>query len=143
MIAYRRLRGRNYDRVITEFGERIWYMKTTAERADKIEPRWEVGVYLGSREESNEILVGTANGVIKSRTFRCKGSEEERWDEETILGVKGTPWEPNPGVQSYEIRSRVHRAYMRLYAYAYNARTCTLCYDRGGWYGHDRAVTAK
>ena len=107
MTAYRRLRGRNYDKVMIEFGECIWYIKNKSDRANKLNSRWAVGVYLGSSEMSNELYVGTNEGVIKVRSFRRKGSSEERWNKEHVLAVTGTPWEPIPGVKSYEIKSRI------------------------------------
>ena len=70
LTAYRRLRGREYDRVMIEFGECVWYLLNKDKDRGKIAPRWDTGVYLGSREESSEILIGTRTGVIKARSFR-------------------------------------------------------------------------
>ena len=72
-----------------------------------MQARWETGVFLGCREESGEIIVGTSEGVIKARAFRRKGSQEERWDKDIILGVKGVPWQPVPGGPGVELRTRV------------------------------------
>ena len=107
LTGYRRLRGRNYDRVAIELGECVWYLLNKDQKRGKIEPRWDTGVYLGSREESNEILIGTPTGVIKARSFRRQGRHEDRWDPDRILGIKGLPWEPIPGIKTYDIRSRV------------------------------------
>ena len=43
------------------------------------------------REESNEIFIGTEEGVIKVRTIRRKGSKTERWDGSQIDKMRGTP----------------------------------------------------
>ena len=61
-------------------------------------------IFIGIRDESGEYLVGTPEGVIKVRSIRRKGSEEERWNWEEIEKVKGLPWQPTPGVQGYDIR---------------------------------------
>jgi thiol-disulfide isomerase/thioredoxin len=107
LTGYRRLRGRDYDRVAIEFGECVWYLLNKDKNRGKISPRWATGVYLGSREESNEILIGTSDGVIKARSFRRQGRDEDRWSRDRIMDVKGVPWEPIPGVNTYDIRSRV------------------------------------
>jgi hypothetical protein len=46
-------------------------------------------------------------GVIKVRTVRRKGSDTERWDVGGINRTKGTPREPQPGVDSSEIYSKI------------------------------------
>ena len=107
MTAYRRLKGREFAKSVTEFGECVWYLRNKTSRKGKLESNWESGVFLGIREESNEILVGTPQGVVKARTFRRKGSDEDRWNKEEILAVKGLPWQPDPNVSTYDIRSRV------------------------------------
>ena len=73
MTAHRRCRERDFTRTVVEFGECLWYLKNKTLHRGKIQPRWENGVFLGIREESGEILVGTPTGVIKARSFRRKG----------------------------------------------------------------------
>ena len=41
--------------------------------------------------------MGIEKGVVKARTFRRFGSEEERWKKEKVLNLKGLPWELIPG----------------------------------------------
>ena len=41
--------------------------------------------------ESGEVHIGTSEGVLKAQSFRRKGSLEERWNSEEILGIKGLP----------------------------------------------------
>ena len=107
MTAHRRLRGRAFNRPITEFGECVWYYKPNKAKRGKLELRWAKGIFLGIREESGEIIVGTDSGCLKARAFRRRGSEEERWNKEEILNVKGAPWQPVPGGPGIELRSSV------------------------------------
>ena len=72
----------------------------------KLASRWATAIWLGVREESGEIIVGTNEGVIKVRTVRRKGSEEERWNIVQLNDMKGSPWEPQPGVDSSDIYIR-------------------------------------
>ena len=51
--------------------------------------------------------MGTPDGVIKARTFRRKGSLEERWDKTLIMSVKGVPLEPVLGGGGVELTSRL------------------------------------
>ena len=50
--AYRRLRGRPFNRTVTEFGECIWYYVPKSGHRGKIDARWNDGVFLGCREEA-------------------------------------------------------------------------------------------
>ena len=63
------------------------------------------------RNTSNEIFVGTKEGVIKVRSIRRKGTNEERWNTIQLDEMKGTPWEPQPGRDSHNVESKiiVHR----------------------------------
>jgi hypothetical protein len=107
MTGYRRLRGRDYDRPIVEFAECVWYLKSKNRRKGKIDPRWATGVYLGASEDSPEVLIGTPEGVLKVRSIRRQGSAEDRWNTDLIMGILGVPWQPSPGVNTFEIKSNV------------------------------------
>ena len=63
--------------------------------------RWDDGIFLGIREESNELIVGTDKGVIKVATYRRR-PEEDRWKIEELEAVRGLPWEPVPGREGIE-----------------------------------------
>jgi hypothetical protein len=106
--AHERLRGRRFRRDVAEFGESVLYIRAESVGKDKYNSRWEEGVFLGVREESGEIIVGTKEGVIKARAFRKKGSEKERWSNESVKSVGGIPWEPIPGREGIEIKSSVN-----------------------------------
>jgi len=66
------------------------------------------GVWLGIRDEFNESLIGTPQGVSKVRMLRRKGSNEEGSNKGEILRRKGVPWEPIPGKEGIQIKSNVH-----------------------------------
>ena len=94
---YSRLKGRNFRTEVAEFGECIWYLKPESKGKTKLKSRWETGIWLGIREESGETLIGTKEGVIKVRSFREKGTNQERWNQDVLKEMKGTPWQPVPG----------------------------------------------
>ena len=89
--AYQRWKGKQFRREVTEFGEQIMYLRTGSVGRDKLQPRWELGTWLGVRDESGEIIVGTPVGVVKARDFKRLPSVEERWKSECVLGVQGSP----------------------------------------------------
>jgi hypothetical protein len=84
------------------------YIRAESVGKDKYNSRWEEGVFIGVREESGEIIIGTEKGVIKARAFRRKGSEKERWSQEHVKSIGGVPWEPIPGREGIEIKSSVN-----------------------------------
>ena len=92
------------------FGEKILYMplKISTKPVPKMEERFREGIFLGMRMRSDEIIVGTADGVIKARTIRRR-PKGEQWSAEEVKNMKGTPSMPVPGVQSDNITSRVGR----------------------------------
>ena len=45
---------------------------------NKFDSRWDIGVWLGIRDESGEAVIGTRAGVIKTRSFRRKAIMTER-----------------------------------------------------------------
>ncbi len=76
--AYEMVKGRKFRREVAEFGECIMYIVSDSVGKDKRNTRWEDGVFVGIRERSGEILIGTSKGVVKARAFRRKGTEGER-----------------------------------------------------------------
>ena len=99
-------RGRKFNREILEFEENVMWLRPDLLVRDKMESRWEPsGIFVGVRVESSELIILTHKGAIKVRAYRRK-PEEERWDKEFMMSVKGLPWEPVPGSKSLEIRAR-------------------------------------
>ena len=67
---YRKLKGKEFDHPIMEFGEGLWYMKPGITGKHKMDKRWERGVWLGIRDRSAETIVGTSEGCLKVRSIR-------------------------------------------------------------------------
>ena len=103
--SHERCRGRKFTKTLPEFGECVMYLKTPAHKGrEKLEARWESGVYLGIHDKSQELIVGTPEGAIKAHEFRRKGSHEERWNLEEVNSTKGLPWQPDPNTMSLEVQ---------------------------------------
>ncbi len=66
-------------------------------RKDRFNSSWGGGMYVGFKDESNEMMIGADRGIGKAKTSRRLGFEKERWSIEEINKMKGSPWEPVPG----------------------------------------------
>ena len=51
---------------------------------------WEKGVWLGHTRDSNETVIGTAEGVVRAYAVK-RMPEDERWDKVAIEGMRDTP----------------------------------------------------
>ena len=61
--------------------------------ADKLEARFEEGIWLGIESRTGEIRIGMPSGVVKSRTIRRR-IEAERWDTSRIGSIDSFPLKP-------------------------------------------------
>ena len=93
---YERLRGKQSRLIGFEFGEKVNSRRTAVgARMAKLDSLWSDGVFLGYRSISGEIVVGTKNGVFKTRTVQRK-AYEHRWGKENLDMVGGVPWKTTP-----------------------------------------------
>ena len=89
---HERLRGKASRLVGLEFGERVNFRRTAVgSRMAKLDSLWSDGVFLGYRAVSGEIVVGTSDGVYKTRTVKRK-PYEHRWAKGNLDFVGGVPW---------------------------------------------------
>ena len=87
---YERRKGKRFIRPLPEIGECIWYMRPQSVGKDKLDTRWENGVFAGVREESGELHVLIEKGAIKVRSF-SRRPEEERWIQEEFATIQWLP----------------------------------------------------
>ena len=100
--AVQSIRGSKSSRNIAQFGEKILYkpLKLSGQHRGNMEDTFFDGIFLGMRLRSDEILIGTTRGVIKTRTVRRRVEEEEQWDPEVAKSIKGEPRQPVPAAIS-------------------------------------------
>ena len=96
------IRGSKSSRNIAEFGEKILYkpLKLSGHHRGNMEDTFLDGIFLGMRLRSDEILLGTARGVIKTRTLRRR-VEEEQWDPEAPSPLR------QPGINSDHVPAAI------------------------------------
>ena len=61
MTPYMRTKGRLWRIPLPSFGESVKFMRRTKSKFDS---RWERGIFLGFREATTEMIVGTSQGVF-------------------------------------------------------------------------------
>ena len=69
--AYRNLHGKKVSERIVEFGEVVLHY-VPKKRRHKLDMRWAMGIFLGTKMSSNESFIGLSNGtVVRGRALRA------------------------------------------------------------------------
>ena len=87
------------------FGEKILY-QLAGKRPSRLDPRFIPGTFFGVAKGSAEILVGTAQGVVKARSFK-RLPADGRADLAAFRAVTGVPWRPVPGDAGEDVPSDI------------------------------------
>ena len=93
---YERIRGQQCRTPLVPFGELILFLPMKTIHRNKGDPAKLLGIWLGINERTEEVLVGTMEGVIKCRT-NSRMSADKCWDPKLVKGMRGVPWEAVPG----------------------------------------------
>ena len=104
--SYQRWKGKAFKKVVPELGERIQYLRSDSlkeVRRDKGYSRWGEGHFLGVRNETGELLIGSEGGVVSARDFHRIADPSRRWNAESLKQIQGKPWQPNPLIQDGEV----------------------------------------
>ena len=106
--AVQLIRGSKSGRNIAQFGQKTSHKppKPPGHHRGNMEDTFLDGIFLGMRLRSDEILIGTTRGVIKTRTVRRR-VEEEHWDPEFAKSIKGEPPQPVPGINSDHVLATI------------------------------------
>ena len=89
--AYERVKGKRARVLGIEFGEKVLYKRKSKDKMEKVNPRWEYGIFVGVRRKSGEVWLATKDGVKRARAVR-RIPKEERWSDDTVDWVKHVPW---------------------------------------------------
>ena len=105
LTSYERSKGKKAKELEYEFSEGVWWrtkvVKTTMK---KLEIMWQDGVFLGVKATTGEMIVGTAEGIFRTRTLRKK-PKEDRWDVKHMDMIGGVPWRTRDGDESTTARN--------------------------------------
>ena len=105
--AYQRQTGRVCRSEVVPFGEKVLYRqsKRPGERKEAMEVKWREGIWLGHARSSQEVLIGTEEGVVGAWTVR-RLIESQRWDKDLLVNMKGTPKRPDPNSTGTDVPIR-------------------------------------
>ena len=82
-----------------------WSEKVVYLEQSKIEAKWHKGIFLGIKDESEIVVVGTPLGIVFSGSIR-RVPIEDSGDGMLFNSIKGVPWELQLGVER-EVVNRV------------------------------------
>eukprot|EP00971_Amphidinium_carterae_P348914 6490741-Amphidinium_carterae.1 len=91
--SFERRTGKPYKHELYEFSECLLY-KVTSEKRGKMEPRWEVGLYVGRVTGSHEAVLLTPDGVARAHALR-RQEQARQFELEFLSACKGSPWNPS------------------------------------------------
>ena len=93
---FERLHGKRPTQEFVPFGEKVLARKITTDPMNRMNPRYQYGIWLGMRNNSAECFIGNADGVFRARESR-RLEPQDRWDAEAINNVIGVPWRMTDG----------------------------------------------
>ena len=88
---FRRIFGKPYNGSICKFGEQVHY-KLSGHPSSRVEPRWELGAWVGKTELTDEHLLGTLSGIRNSRTI-YRLPKSHCYNKDALDRIVGTPSE--------------------------------------------------
>ncbi len=157
---FQRMNNVPYTSTVLEFGEIVEAKLQSKDVMNaKLEARWTRGVWLGRATESDEHIVGTAQGVMRTRSVRPRILEEQ-WDKTVFLAMQGVPWDikqeksagsvsvtvvavPVTGIHEQEKILKPSQLFLRQFWEAKGkTESCPAC-TRGGQGVHHSRVCCK
>ena len=104
LTPYRRLFGKPYAGAICRFGEYVHH-KRAGRPSSRVEPRWDLGVWLGKQDSTDEHVLGTPSGAHASRSI-YRMPADQCFSQEAISRMEGTPLDPRPANAAREQQQR-------------------------------------
>ena len=92
--AYEKIRHMSYQSPILLVGEAVACRRPGA-LVNKLESAWLEGIWLGRDSKTDEHLIGTPNGMVRSRALKRR-VERRRWDTTLLNAIIWDPWKPTP-----------------------------------------------
>ena len=91
--AYHNLHGKRVSERIVEFGEVVLHY-VPKKRRHKLDMRWAMGIFLGTKMSSNESYIGLSNGTVVRGRALTRVRPDKRWSADLIQKILGTPAKP-------------------------------------------------
>ena len=75
---------------------------------NKLESAWLEGILLGRDSKTDEHLIGTPSGMLRSRALKRR-VERRRWDTNLLNAMVWDPWSPTPVTRGRPLKVRSDR----------------------------------
>ena len=69
-VAYERCKGKKPSVMGVEFGEKLLFKKRKGQKMEKMNERWQRGIFVGVRRRSNEPMIATKLGAVMARSIK-------------------------------------------------------------------------
>ena len=92
--AYEKIRHTSHQNPILLVGEAV-ACRRPGGLVNKLEAAWLEGVWLGRHSKTDEHLIGTPRGMVRSRAL-TRRVERRRWDTTLLNAMVWDPWKPTP-----------------------------------------------
>ena len=96
MTPFERRHGKKPTQEFVPFGDGVLARQITTDPRNRMNPRYQYGVWLGMRNNSAECFIGNADGVFRAREI-LRMEPQDRWDTEATDSVIGVPWRMTNG----------------------------------------------
>ena len=90
-VPYERIKGKRPTVLGIEFGEKVMYKIRLGSKKEKINARWDYGIFVGIRRKSSEITVATKDRILFVRSVK-RIPEQQRWTKDSVDWVRWAPW---------------------------------------------------
>ena len=69
-VAYEMMKGKKPTVLGIEFGEKVFYKLKHTQKLQKINARWDLGIFVGVRKRSNELAIAAEDGIHFVRSVK-------------------------------------------------------------------------
>jgi hypothetical protein len=90
-VPYERVKGKKPTVLGIEFGEKIFWKRKLGNVKQKLNTRWEKGIFVGVSRSSHEVMVANPEGVVLAKDV-MRMPFEQRWGKDCVDWVKWVPW---------------------------------------------------
>ena len=90
-VAYGRAKGKKPTVLGVEFGEKLLCKVKATAKLEKMNSRWEFGIFVGVRRRSGEVWIAVKGKILSARSVR-RIPVEHRWGEDCLSLVDRVPW---------------------------------------------------
>ena len=105
--AYEKIRHMSYQSPILLVGEAVACRRPGA-LVNKLESAWLEGIWLGRDSKTDEHLIVTPNGMVRSRALKRR-VERRRWDTTLLNAMIWDPWKSTPVTRGRPLKVRSDR----------------------------------